>query len=58
MEEEAKPATPLPEKRKSMDTWALDKKKPASASKTAVAPKQLVKTLRKGESSQKKPRGK
>ena len=57
-EEEVKPVTPLPKKRKRMDTQASDKKKPTSAFKTLVAPMQLVKTMRKEESFQKKPRGK
>ena len=58
LEEEAEPTTPLPEKRKRMDTQASHKKKPIFAFKISIIPKQLVKTPMKGESSQKKPRGK
>ena len=36
-EEEAEPTTPLPEKKKKMDTWAYDRKKPTSAFKTLVS---------------------
>ena len=57
LEEEAELATPPLEKRKRMDTQALDKK-PTSAFKTLCALKRPMKTLRKGESFQKKPRGK
>ena len=50
-EEKVEPTTPPPEKKKRMDTWALDKKKHASAFKTLVSQKRPVKTPRKGESS-------
>ena len=53
-EEEAKPATPPPKKK--METRASDKKKPTSTFKTPASQKRLVKTPKKGESSQKKPK--
>ena len=56
--EEDEPATPLLEKNKRMDNRASDKKKPALAFKIPVAPKQPIKSTRKGKSSLKKPRGK
>ena len=57
-EEEDEPATPPLEKKKRMDTRALDKKKLASTFKTSIAPKWPMKSPRKGKSSQKKPRRK
>ena len=46
------------EKKRRMNTWASNKKKPGSTFKTPVAPKQPEKIPMKGESSQKKPKGK
>ena len=58
LEDEAELATPPLEKKKRMETRALDKKKPASVFKTPVSQKRPVKIPKKGESSQKKPRPK
>ena len=58
LEEEAKPSIPKLEKHKGIGTRSLDKKKPPPIYKSPVAPKRSLKTLRKGGSSQKKPRGK
>ena len=56
LEEEAKRATLLPEKKKKMETQASDRKKPASAFKTPASQKRPVKIPKKGESSLKKPK--
>ena len=58
LEEEAEPATPLPEKRKRIEMWSSDRKKSTSAFKTPVPPKQPTKMPQKRESSQKKPKKK
>ena len=50
-ENEAEPATPLPEKKKKMETRASDRKKTAFAFKTSVPKKRPTKTPKKGESS-------
>ena len=55
---EAEPSTPPPEKRKKIEIQASNRKKPATVSKTPVSLKRPTKTSKKGESSQKKPRGK
>ena len=52
--EEAELVTPPPEKKKKMETHASDRKKPTFAFKTPTSHKRLVKTPKKGESSQKK----
>ena len=57
-EEEAEPSTPSLEKKKKIETRASDWKKPAPVSKTLVSLKRPTKTLKKGESSQKKPKKK
>ena len=57
-EEEAEPATPPPEKKKKIKTWASKWKKSAPISKTPVSLKRPMKTPKKGESSQKKPKTK
>ena len=51
-------ATPLVEKRKSMNTWSSNKKAPPSVYKTPLAPKRQAKTSLKEESSQKRPKEK
>ena len=51
LEEEAERLTPLPEKKKKMNTRASDRKKPAFVFKTLASQKKLVKTPKKGESS-------
>lgn len=57
-EEEPEPSTPRTEGKARVDTRSSDRKKPASAFKTPVTPKQPTRTPRKGESSLKKPKGK
>ena len=57
-EDEEALATPPAEKRRSMNTRSSSKKEPPLVYKTLLAPKRQAKTSPKGESSQKKPKGK
>ena len=48
---EAKPTTPPPEKKKRIETWSFNRKKPASAFKTLISLKKSTKIPKKGKSS-------
>ena len=56
--EEEEPLTPKPEQPKGKETRSSSRKKPGPVYRSPFAPKRQAKTLGKGKSSNKKPKGK